>query len=317
MNIVLIEPLSVSRPVVDGFREKFEKAGHNFISYKDRVEDPDVLAERGKDADIIVLTNLPFGRSVIEKCKNLKMISVGFTGVDHIDLEACRKQGITVSNSAGYSTDSVAELVIGHILMKLRNLNECDKAVREGKTKEGLVGTTLKGKTLGIVGTGAIGIRVAEIASAFGCRLTGWSRSKREDALKAGIEYVSLEKLFSESDIISLHLPFNEKTENLVGSELVSKMKKTAILVNAARGGVVDSNALAEALNSGRIGGACIDVFETEPPIKSDHPLINTPDTILSPHVAFATDQSFLIRADVVFGNIFSWLDGKTVNRVI
>ena len=276
-----------------------------------------MLIERGKDADIIVLTNLPFPKKVIESCSKLKMISVAFTGVDHIDIEACRNKGIAVSNSAGFSTDSVAELVIGHILMKLRNLIECDEAVRNSETRVGLIGNTLKGKTLGIVGTGTIGLRVAEIASVFGCRLIGWSRTKTEEAVKAGIEYVELEDLFAESDIISLHVPLTDATKNLVNSSLISRMKKNAVLVNAARGPVVDSKALAEALNSGSIGGACIDVFETEPPIEEGHPLLNADAAILAPHVAFATVESFLIRADIVFNNINAWLGGNPVNRVV
>ncbi len=226
MNIVVIEPIAVSDSVMEEFEKKFEAEGHSFKAYSDRDEDPDVLIERGRDADVIVLTNLPFPEKVINSCKNLKMISVGFTGVDHIDIKACRKKGITVSNSAGYSTDSVAELVIGHILMKLRNLLECDEAVRNSETRAGLVGNTLKGKTLGIVGTGAIGLRVAEIAAVFGCRLLAWSRSKKDEALNMGIEYVELKELFKESDIISLHVPLSDATNNLVDATLISRMKK-------------------------------------------------------------------------------------------
>ena len=317
MNIVVIESISVSEEVMDSFRKEFEKAGHSFTVYSDRVEDPDVLIERGKDADVIVLTNLPFPKKAIDGCSKLKLISVGFTGVDHIDIEACREKGIVVSNAAGYSTDSVAELVIGQILMKLRNLIECDEAVRNSETRAGLVGNTLKGKTLGIVGTGSIGLRVAEIASVFGCRLIAWSRTEKDEAVKAGIEYVKLEELFSESDIISLHVPLTESTRNLVNRSLISRMKKSALLVNAARGPVVDSEALADALNSGSIGGACIDVFETEPPIDGEHPLLNADGAILAPHVAFATEESFLIRADIIFNNINAWLGGNPVNRII
>ena len=232
-------------------------------------------------------------------------------------MKHAEKKGITVSNSAGYSTDSVAELVIGHILMKLRNLIECDEAVRNRETRAGLVGNTLKGKTLGVVGTGAIGLRVAEIAAVFGCSILAWSRSKRDEAVKMGIEYVELEDLFKESDIISLHVPLTSATKNLVSASLISKMKKNALLVNAARGPVVDSEALAGALNSGSIGGACIDVFETEPPIDGDHPLLNADGALLAPHVAFATAESFLIRADIIFNNINAWLDGKPVNRIV
>jgi phosphoglycerate dehydrogenase-like enzyme len=317
VNIVLVEPLSVPDVVIENAKKEFEKYGHKFTAYSDRKEDPETLIERIADADVVILTNIPFPASIIEGCKNLKMISVAFTGVDHIDLEACKKRGITVSNAAGFCTDSVAELVIGHILMKLRNLLECDEAVRNGETRAGLVGTTLKGKTLGIVGTGAIGLRVAEIASVFGCRLLGWSRSKRDEAVKAGLEYVSIETLFQESDIISLHVPLTDGTKNLVDHKLLSKMKSNALLINASRGAVVDSSALSEALNGNEIGGACIDTFETEPPIKTDHALLNSDKTILAPHVAFATDESFKLRAEIVFNNIRTWIDGNPVNKII
>ena len=317
MDIVLVEPIAVPDSVIERIKKDFENNGHSFSAYSDRNEDPDVIIKRGQNADVIIITNLPLPGKVIEGCKNLKMISVGFTGVDHIDLEACRKRGIVVSTSAGFSTDSVAELVIGQILMKLRNLIECDEAVRNGETRSGLVGTTLKGKTLGIVGTGTIGLRVAEIASVFGCRLLGWSRTKRDEAVKMGMEYTELETLFQESDIISLHVPLTDKTKLLVNKNLISKMKSSALLVNASRGPVVDSSALADALNSGSIGGACIDVFETEPPIAEDHPLLNAESAVLAPHVAFATDESFLIRSDIIINNIRSWMKGTPVNRIV
>ncbi len=317
MKIVIAESLSVPDSVLESYKKDFENKGHVFVSYNDRPADEDTVMERCKDADIAVFTNLPFPEEVINNCKNLKMISVGFTGVDHVNIESCKKRGIVVSNASGYSTDSVAELVIAHILMKLRNLLECNEAARNGRTGAGLTGTIFKGKTLGIAGTGLIGTRVAELASVFGCRILGWSRSKRKEALKAGVEYVELESLFSESDIVSVHLPLSDETKGIIDRSLISRMKKNAIFVNAARGAVVDSKALAEALNSGSIKGACIDVFETEPPVDKHHPLLNSKNTVLSPHVAFASKESFLLRAEIVFNNIKSWLENKPVNRVV
>lgn len=316
MNIVLLEPLAVSADVLERCSGKLVREGHSFRSYPDRTEDPVLLSERARGSDIAIIANIKFPAEVIRNCPDLKMISVAFTGVDHVDLKACRERGITVCNSAGYSTDSVAELVVGQILMRLRNLSECDRAVRSGKTKDGLVGNTLKGKTVGIVGTGSIGLRTAEILKAFGCSLLGWSRSERKEAKALGISYVPLDELFSKSDIVSLHLPLTEKTSGLVGISLLSRMKKNAILVNASRGPVVDSRALAGALDEGLIKGACIDVFENEPPIDKSHPLLSAKGTVLSPHVAFATEESFALRADIVFGNIEAWLSGRPVNIV-
>ncbi len=316
MNIVLLEPLSIPKELLDGYGDRLRNLGHTFTSFAERTEDEEVLTQRAKDADIAVIANVKFPAAVINSCPRLKLISIAFTGVDHVDLESCRKRGIAICNAAGYSTDSVAELVIGHILMKLRNLAECDHAVRSGLTKTGLVGNTLKGKTVGIAGTGSIGLRTAELLKTFGCELLGWSRSERKEAKELGMRYVSIEELFSSSDIISLHLPLNDKTRGLVDGKLISLMKRGAVLVNASRGPVVDSRALAAALGSGAIRGACIDVFETEPPIAGDHPLLNAKGALLSPHVAFATEESFVLRAEIVFGNIEAWLSGRPRNLV-
>eukprot|EP00903_Cladosiphon_okamuranus_P003602 g3600.t1 len=182
------------------------------------------------------------------------------------------------------------------------------RPTRQGKTRAGLVGSLLKGKTVGIVGTGAIGIRTAELCKAFGCKLLAYSRSQRQEAIDLGMEYVSLEKLLSESDIVSLHLPLAPGTQLLIGAQEIALMKSDAIILNVARGGVLDSQALADALNNGTIGGAAIDVFETEPPLDTSHPLLHSANTIVAPHVAFASAEAFDLRADIVFDHIRNWL---------
>lgn len=207
----------------------------------------------------------------------VKYIAVAFTGVDHVDLSACRARGIAVSNAAGYSTNAVAELVFGLAIGLYRSIPACDQRARTGGTKDGLVGPELHGKTMGIVGTGAIGRRVAAIASAFGCKLLAYSRTEREEMKALGAEYVTLEELMERSDIVSLHVPVTDGTRGLIGRELLEKMKKSAILINTARGPVVDNAALAEALENGSIAGAGIDVFDMEPPIPGDYPLLTAP----------------------------------------
>ena len=286
-----------------------EKA--DIVYYDTKTTDTAELSERGKDADIIVVSNLPLKREVLENCKNLKMISVAFTGVDHIAMDYCREKGITVSNCAGYSTESVAELVFGMLISLYRNIIRCDEAVRNGGTKDGLVGFEIKGKKFGIVGTGAIGLKTAEIAKAFGCRVYAYSRTQKEIE---GITYLPLDELFSECDIISLHVPLTESTKGLINAEKLALMKKTAVLINTARGPVVDSSALAEALADGKIAGACIDVFENEPPVAKEHPLLNAPNVIATPHIAFATAEAMEIRAGMVFENVMAYLDGKPIN---
>lgn len=316
MKLVLLESLMVKDEIIEGLTAELKQAGHEFVSYDKRVEDEEVIIERAKGAEVIIITNLPLSGKVINSLPNLKMISVAFTGVDHIDLDACRRQGIVVCNAPGYSTHSVAELTVGLMINVMRNINSCDQAVRDSKNRSGLIGNEINGKKVGIVGTGSIGLRVAEICKAFGCELIAYSRSQKEKALKLGILYVELETLFKESDIVSIHLPLNKETEGMIDKELIDMMNGSAILINTARGPIVDSKALAQALNEERIRGAGIDVFEMEPPISADHPLVNAKNTVFTPHIAFATPEAFRKRAKIVLDNIKAWNNGNPVNQV-
>jgi phosphoglycerate dehydrogenase-like enzyme len=316
MRIVMLEPLGINGEMLDRISGILTKEGHEFIAY-DRIEDTDTLIQRVQKADILIVSNLPLNGEVIRSANSLKMISVAFTGVDHIDAKACDEKGILVCNAAGYSTDSVAELTICLILDILRNVIPCDTVVRNGGTKAGLVGNELAGKTIGIVGTGAIGMRVAEISHVFGCDLLGYSRTEKKVAASHGLKYVSLEELMAQSDIVTLHTPLTESTRHLINKERLSLMKQTAILINTARGPVVDSAALAEALNEGRIAGAGIDVFETEPPLETEHPLFHAKNAVLTPHIAFATQEAMSKRAVITFDNILNWLNGQPQNVVV
>ena len=262
MNIVLLESLGVPDELLNACAKPLTEAGHTFKAYPKNT-DPKVQIEQAKDADVIMIANMPLKGEVISACPNLKFIDVAFTGVDHVDLDCCRERGITVSNCAGYSTVAVADLVFGLVLSLARNIPQCDGAVRRSGTKNGLVGFELEGKTFGVVGLGAIGSRVAAIAGAFGCRVLGYNRSKKD---LPGVEQVDLNTLLEQSDIVSLHVPATPETHHLIDASHIARMKTTALLINTARGGVVDSAALADALNAGRLAGAGIDVFETEPP---------------------------------------------------
>ena len=286
------------------------------MAYDTKEEDQDKLAERGKDADIIIIANQPFRKNVIEKCKNLKLLSVAFTGVDHIDVDFCKEKDICVCNAAGYSTNAVAELAFGLAISVLRNIPACDAVCRKEGTKAGLVGGELFGKTFGVVGTGAIGGKVAKIAQAFGCKVVAYSRTVKPEMQGAGIEYLSLEDVLKVSDIVSLHVPLNDKTKGLIGEKEIALMKKNAILLNTARGPVVDSEALAKALNEERIAGAGIDVFEMEPPVPAEHPLLHSKHTVVTPHVAFASHEALFTRAQIVSENILKWEDGKPQNVI-
>ncbi|MFW6309175.1 MAG: 2-hydroxyacid dehydrogenase [bacterium] len=314
MKVVMLEPIAVSDEVLNSYARKLKGLGHEFISYENRVEADDVLIERVEGADIIIITNLPLSAKVINSCSNLKMISVAFTGIDHIDMEACKENKITVSNSCGYANQAVAELVFGMLINIMRNIVDCDRVTREGKTREGVIGNEIAGKKFGIVGTGAIGLRVAEMAKASGCELIGNDIKQNQKALDLGLKYVELEQLMADSDIVSLHVPLMESTIKLINKEKINLMKENAVLINCARGPIVDSEALAQALNQGKIAGAGIDVFEMEPPIPQEHPLLNARNVLLTPHVAFASDESFIKRAKIVFNNIFKWLEGSPQN---
>lgn len=313
MKLVIIEPLGVEKEKLLEMAAAALPKDLEVIYYDTRVTDTETLIERGREADILAVSNLPLNREVIEGCKNLKMLSVAFTGVDHIALSACKERGILVSNCAGYSTAAVADLVFGMVIALYRNLLSCDTAVRKEGTKDGLTGFELEGKKFGVVGTGAIGMRVANIALAFGCEVYAYSRTVKN---AGGIKYVDLNTLLSTCDIVSLHTPLTDATRGLIGKEQLSLMKKSAILINTARGPVLDSDALADALNNGIIAGAGIDVFETEPPIKGTHPLLNARHVIATPHVAFATKEALVKRAVIVFDNIEMWLDGSPQNIV-
>lgn len=274
---------------------------HDLIFYPDRKEDAATLVERSQGADIVVLSNIPYRKDVIEKCPALKKICVAFTGVDHIDLAYCAERGIEVKNCAGYSTVAVADLAFGLVLSLARNIPACDRACRDGKTKDGLVGFELAGKKFGIVGLGAIGSRVADIAHAFGCEVFAYTRTPKNHP---NVTLVDKETLFRTCDIVSLHTPLNDSTRGLVGEKELSWMKPTAYLINTARGGVVDTPALVDALRNHRIAGAGIDVFDMEPPIPSDYQLNKLPNVVVTPHVAFATKQAFEKRALIIADNL-------------
>lgn len=313
MKVVMLESLGVSEAALERHVNKLADMGHEFVRYE-KDTDPAIQAERCRDADAVILANMPLAESAVKNAEKLKFIDVAFTGVDHIPMDEARAKGIAVSNASGYATEAVAELCISFMIQLLRNTAKVEERCRTGGVKDGLVGNLLAGKTVGIVGAGLIGKRVAALAKAFGCRTIAYNRSEVKDA--AIDRQVSLEELLKESDIVSLHCPLTDETKGLIGKEQLALMKETAILLNTARGGVLDSQALADALTKGEIAGAAIDVFENEPPLDTAHPLLNCPNAIVTPHIGFASAESLEQRADIVFENLYSWLSGKQTNAV-
>ena len=318
MKISLLEPIGIDKVLMDELSAPLIEKGHEFIFYDNKTTDTEELYNRAKDSDIVMIANNPLPDSVIERCEKIKMLDVAFTGIDHVGQKACKEKGVVICNAAGYSNETVSELAVGMAINLLRKINAGDKAVREGKTlaSAGLMGTELCTKTVGIIGTGRIGIMTAKLFKAFGCRVLGYSRTKKEEAVQAGIEYTELDELLKISDIVSLHVPSTAETKGFLSRERISLMKQTAILINCARGAVVDNEALAEALNADKIAGAAIDVFDMEPPIPADYPLLNAKNTLLTPHVAFASKESMIRRAHIVFDNLYAYLDGRPVNVV-
>lgn len=313
MKIVMLEPLGVEKDIMLKLAKPFTDEGHEFIFCGEKLSEDEKIS-RAKDADIFMIANSPLTAEVINAAEHLKMITVGFTGVDHVDMKLCREKGITVCNSQGYATDSTGELAVGMMLACLRNIVPYNQIVKDGGTLAGYRHNTLKGKTVGIVGTGEIGRKVATLVKAFGCRVLGYAPRAKQEAIEIGVEYTDIDTLFKESDIVSLHAPFTTETENLANRERIFSMKKTAVLINCSRGKLVDSRALADALNEGRIAGAGIDVFENEPPIAADHPLLNAKNVILTPHVGFYSEESLAERAEIVCGNVSAYLSGSPVN---
>lgn len=308
MNIVCVESLGISRERFESLKAHYTAMGHDFTYYMDRREDETTLADRMREADVAVISNIKLSAAVLAQCPKLRYLSVAFTGLDHIDLAYCRKHGIKVQNAAGYSTTAVSELAVGMMLDLLRNIVTLNEKIRQGGSRGTFLGRELRGKTVGIVGTGAIGTATARLLVAFGAKVVAWSRTERPEVKALGVEYMPLDDLLRQSDIVSLHVPLCNETRGLIGEKELALMKPTALLVNTARGPVCDIAAVGRALIESRIAGAAFDVFEHEPPLPIDHLLLSTNRCLVTPHVAFATEESFAARADIVFGHVDEWL---------
>ena len=289
------------------FEEKrvfFASRGDRFTYYMDRCEDPATMVERMRDADVVVVSNIPLRAEVLGACPHLRFLSVAFTGLDHIDLDYCASHQITVRNAAGYSTTAVSELAVGMMLDLLRHTTPLDGEIRRGGSRGTLLGGELRGRTVGVVGTGAIGTAVIRLLLAFGCDVVAYSRSQRDEVRALGVRYVELDELMAVSDIVTLHVPMTAETRHLIDARRIARMKRSSLLVNTARGGVVDTVALASALQCGAIAGAAVDVYDSEPPLAADHPLLQAPNCLCLPHVGYATREAFDIRADIVFAGL-------------
>lgn len=311
MNLAIIEPLGISQEQAEALKKKYLPDDIVMTYYNMPATDAAEKAQRIAGADCAMLANSLLPESVLASNEGLQFLSVAFTGVDHVAMGYCKEKDIVVSNCSGYANEAVSELTIGLAISFYRKLHACDKAVRSGGTRAGLLGFEISGKIFGIIGAGAIGLATAKLAKAFGCEVVFYTRTTKDIE---GVRFVSLEELLATADILSLHVPLTDATRGLIGADELSKMKKTAILINTARGPVVNSKALAEALAEGRIAGAAIDVFEKEPPLDGAEALLEAPNVILAPHIGFATREALEKRAEIAFQNVAKWLGGTPQN---
>ena len=301
MKIVFLEPLGLKVQQIEAACEGLKKVGHEVVIYPDRNENLEVLKQRAEGAEVIIESNIPLRKDFLDACPKLKMLSIAFTGLDHIDMEECQRRGILVKNAAGYSTEAVAELAVAMMIDLYRKVLENDAITRQCNRKGIMPGREIGGKTVGIIGMGNIGQRVAKLASAFGCKVLAWNRTPKQIE---GVTFVDKETLLKESDIVTLHIALNSETRDFITEKEFSLMKPSAILINTARGPVVNEQALADALTQGKIAAAATDVYGKEPPLSQDNPLFKAPNLIMLPHIGFATEEAFILRLGIVVRNV-------------
>ena len=280
---------------------------------------PSQTAERIKNADIIIINKTLIGKEELDAAKNLKLIALFATGYNNVDVEYARQKGVTVCNAGSYSTGAVAQQVFAYILNHASKVSPYDADVKAGEwirsrlfcffsrnTEE------LAGKTLGIFGYGAIGKKVAQIALAFDMRVIATTRTKKDDSL---VEFVDFDTLLAQSDYLTVHCPLTDATREKFDSDVFSKMKKGAYFINTARGGIINEQALYDALSSEQLSGAAIDVLTTEP-MQQDCVLLGAPNITITPHIAWAPLQTRERLLSIVMSNIEAYLNGAPQNVV-
>lgn len=316
MNIVFLDRQTLAPTV----KLKSLDSVHHWKDY-DRTTTNQIV-ERAIDADIIISNKLPLSADVIKQLPKLKLIAIPATGYNHIDLTACKKQNIVVCNIPDYAATTVPEHVLALIFALQRQLLPYHRSVAAGRWQESEQFCyfdypifDLKGSTLGIVGAGALGNAVTKLAQAIGLKVI-FSARKGSAFIKDG--YVTFEEMLKESDIISLHCPLTPENENLLSTAEFAQMQKKPLIINTARGELIDSAALVHALKIGQIRGAGIDVCHPEPP-PLDHPfmkILNRDDFILTPHVAWSSAEAMQFLADELIKNINAFIEGRAIHTV-
>lgn len=287
------------------------------------------------DADIIcIFMGNPIDKETLNKFHNLKLIATMSTGFDHIDLDECKRRGIVVCNVPAYGDNTVAEHTFGLMLNVSRNIHKAYiRTIQGNLSYEGLMGFDLKGKTLGVIGTGKIGCNVIKIAKGFNMNVLAFDTFQKPELQdQLGFKYVSLEELYKQSEVITIHVPLTKETHHLINDDSISKMKDGVVIINTARGGIIDTEALIRELESGKISGAGLDVLEGELLIKEeheqvhplnplpkdqlellleDHALMNMPQVIVTPHIAFFSREGLHRILDTTLQNIFDLIEHR------
>ncbi|MBO5931602.1 MAG: hydroxyacid dehydrogenase [Clostridia bacterium] len=314
MKIVFLDAATIGNDLT---YEIFEQIGEVVVYSTTNDEE---FSAHAKDADVLVINKVKLNESNLPKAPRVKLICLAATGFDNVDLDYCRKAGIGVCNVVGYSTQSVAQLTLAMALSLYTNLSQFTDFVRSGEyTNCGLANRLtpvyheIAGKTWGIVGYGNIGKQVARVAEALGCRILVYKRTPVE-----GVECVDFDTVCQKSDILSLHVPLNESTRNLLDKEHIAMLKKNAVVINVARGAVTDEAALADAVLKGSIGGLGVDVYSKEP-FDADHPfnkIKHLPNVLLTPHMAWGGYETRVRLLEEIKENIISFYAGKSRCRV-
>ena len=283
---------------------------------------PEQVVPRIGDAEVVFLNKCRIDEVVLARCPNLKWVGIIATGTDNLDLEACRCHGVAVANVPGYSTYSVAQMTFSLLLAICQCADRYDRLVQDGRWRTedpaayGLLPQVeLLGKTFGIYGYGSIGRQTARIAKAFGMQVLVCTRTVRPEYEADGVEFVDLDTLLARSDVLSLHCPATPATRGLISAGTLAKAKPGMILLNTARGALVDEQAVADALKSGRLGFYGADAFGTEP-LPQESPLRGLPNALLTPHIAWATNEALQRLMDITTNNLRTWLDGRGENIV-
>ena len=317
MNIVILDAYALNPG--DLSWDQMSNLGDTAIYDRTPAE---LVVERSKGAQILIVNKSNITREVIYSLPELRYIGVLATGYDVVDTVAATERGIIVTNVPAYSTDSVIQMVFALLFELCTNVKAHSDAVHNMEWSKNVDFcfwkyplTEIAGKTMGIIGFGKIGQRVAQVAKAFGMNVIVYSRTKIESTGISEIEWVSFDDIFKQSDILTLHCPLTDSTKGIVNKDSLKLMKSSAFLINTSRGGVIAEQDVADALNKGIISGAGVDVLSTEPP-KADNPMLSAKNCFITPHIAWATNEARQRLMDIAASNMKAFIDGNPVNKV-